>query len=70
VPLAQRDEFRAARLDRDNLRAVMALADQDAGFCSVALRYILVACRHLRISLRWLMQGFYPAKGEANVAKV
>ena len=42
VPLVQRDEFRAAWFDRDDLRAVAALTDGDARFRA----RVHLACRH------------------------
>ena len=48
VPFVQRDELRAARLDRHDLRAVAALADEDARAGVAAVCDVLILCRHLR----------------------
>src|SRR5262249_34160723 len=52
VPLVERDEFRPARLDLEDLGAVTAFTDKDARPGVAAVCNVLIACRHLRAPLR------------------
>src|SRR5207245_5716820 len=48
VPFAERNEFRPAGLDLEDLGAVTALADKDARPGVAAVCDVLIACRPLR----------------------
>ena len=52
VPLVERNEFRPAGLDLEDLGAVTALTDKDARPGVAAVCDVLIACRHLRAPLR------------------
>ena len=52
MPFVERNEFRPAGLDLEDLGAVTALPDKDARLGVAAVRDVLIACRHLRAPLR------------------
>ena len=56
VPFVERNEFRPAGLDLEDLGAVTALPDKDARPGVAAVCDVLIACRHLRAPLsEWPM---------------
>ena len=62
MPFVERNEFRPAGLDLEDLGAVTALPDEDARPGVAAVCDVLIACRHLRAPLRVAHdhKSFYP----------